>query len=136
MQFQLNKYFEIVEPRFHDGDVASLDTSDDERAIIGLQTVEGIPHTLILQGLLGFRCTNFRAGNIIFSVQIISNTLPPEGFVRFAFGTDDGGHDAHVRGILERIEHGSLTLCSILPSYGCELHAVCGSVALQRGEKP
>jgi len=136
MQFQLGKNCEIVEPRFHDGSVVSLDTSDDKCAIIGLQTIQGIAHTLILQDLLGFRCTNYHAGNIILSVQIISNTLPPEGFVRFAFGTDDGGHDAHTRGILEKIEQGDLTLCSILPSYGCELHAVCHSIEMKTGLRP
>lgn len=135
MQIQLGKNFEIVEPCFHDGFIVSLDTSDDECAIIGLKTVEGIPHNLILQGLLGIRSTNFRAGNIILSAQIFTQTSPPEPFVRFAFGMDDGGHDAHTRGIRERVEHGDLTLCSILPSYGCELHAVCRSVVLRRGEK-
>lgn len=131
MRIQLNKNFDVIEPQFHDGDVVSLDTADDERAIIGLKTVEGTPHTLTLPGLLGIRCTDFRAGNIILSIQIFSNTLPPERFVRFAYGTDDGGHDAHIHGIVERIEHGDLTLCSILPSYGCELHAVCHSIGME-----
>jgi len=136
MELQLDNNCEIIEPRFHDGSVVSLDTSDDKCAIIGLQTVDGTPHTLTLPGLLGILCTDFRAGNIILSAQIFTKTSPPERFVRIAYGIDDGGHDAHVRSIFERIEHGDLTLFSILPSYGCELHAVCGSVALQRDEKP
>lgn len=136
MHIQLDNNCEIIEPQFHDGSLISLDVSDDECAIIGLKTVEGIPHTFTFSGLLGFRCTDFRAGNIILSVQIFSSTPPPENFVRFAFSTDKGGHDAHVRGILKKIEHGDLAHCSILPSYGCELHAVCHEVTLQPGEKP
>ncbi len=136
MKISLDHNCEIVEPRFHDGSVVSLDTSDDKCAIIGLQTVEGIPLSLALSGLVGIRCTNFRAGNIILTIQVFSGTHPPARFVRFAFGTDEGGHDAYIRSILERIEQGDQTLCSILPSYGCELHAVCRSVALQSGDKP
>lgn len=131
MDFELNKWGALIAPSFHDGMVDALDVSDDRCAEVILKQVTGARYRLKLNGLKHLRCDDFRRGNIIFDVSVFSNRTPPQNYLSHLLGSESKREREYLNTIAKSVEIGELTLFSIVPSYGCELFALCKSVELR-----
>jgi hypothetical protein len=91
-----------------------------------------------LAGLEAFVCNDFRQGNIILSVQIISAFAPSEDAVTLLFVPPHPSaakefHDRYSQFLKKQIEmvtRGALTFVTIDPSYGCNVSALCQEVLI------
>jgi len=126
---------------FHDGTLRSIGT-EEKRAVLGLTTSDGKQFELRLDAVYSLQAEDFRQGNIISAVSIISGKQPEwvdlnDRLERLYPSPHEKAakehHDRHaefLRGVLARIEAGEAAMVIVEPSYGCDLVAVCGTVEL------
>jgi len=94
-------------------------------------------------GVEAFVCDDFREGNIICDVQIVSGIAPSNNLLdrlyRAPHSTaEQDYHDRHhllVARKVENIKAGSLFLVVLNPSYGCDLRALCQEVIIVSHEQ-
>lgn len=124
-------------PHFHDGNVTGIRLRD-QAASIYIYQVDGAEFELALEGLEELQAEDFRDGNIISMVEIISGCAPPTTIELDRLFTAPHPaaatqyHDAHAQVLhrqIERIESGETNLVVIVPSYGADLMAICREVA-------
>jgi Trk K+ transport system NAD-binding subunit len=123
---------------FHDGLLNGI-VLGSNTATIHLQQTTGEEYTLTLAGLEVLHMEDFRQGNIISMVEVVSGQAPYEhsGLERL-FGTPhpsaaEEHHKAHaaiVQRQSTRIATGDVSMVVIVPSYGADLIAICRDVAL------
>jgi len=123
-------------PRFHDGYVTGIRLRDGA-ATIYLREVSGGDYELLLEGLETLHVEDFREGNIILCVEVVTGRRPNADtdfnslFVPPHPTADVQYHEAHallLRQQIERIESGHVSLIQIVPSYGADLLAICREV--------
>ena len=132
-------------PSFHDGYVTSI-VLGEKAATLGLRQCDGPDYELVLAGVEALEVDDFRQGNIIFEVGVITGRDPDDGapieelLERLFPGPHAQSakhyHESHSTFLAERIARiasGEAALVTITPSYGCDLVAYCASAVL-RGE--
>jgi len=96
--------------------------------------VNGPEYELLLEGLEALHVEDFREGNIISLVEIVTGHPPHADtdfdrlFVPPHPSAAEQYHDAHalvLKRQIARIENGETSLVLIVPSYGADLLAVC-----------
>jgi hypothetical protein len=128
-------------PSFHDGWLTSISVGE-KTATLGLTRSCGSTFELTLDNVIALHAEDFRQGNIVFSVEVISGKEPDcyrlDGFLERLFGSPhpDAPPEYHARhaefrsDVLQRISRGGATLIVIGASYGCGLVAICHSIRL------
>jgi hypothetical protein len=119
-------------PHFHDGAVNSLSLKDNSVLEIGIANVNNEMYKLMLNGLDRLRCFDFRQGNIILDVSVVSGESPDKSALRYLLDLKEDEASDFLLDRLEKIERGILTFVNITPSYGCEVLALCSDVRLER----
>jgi hypothetical protein len=119
-------------PRFHDGSLYGLITTDSRKCTILLGDKTANRFHLILEGVETLRADNFREGNIILDVTTITSTSIKEDFVRELYQIPTG-QDEFIRNTLLRIHHQQLKMFTISASFGCSMLALCTRVECLSG---
>lgn len=83
---------------------------------------------LVLGGLEHLRCTEFREGNIVLSVEIVRHRKPDPAALHALFDTGAKAPTPWIDRFARDVAVGKLTFVRISPSYGCELIALCKEV--------
>lgn len=118
---------------FHDGYVTGIRLRE-EAATIYLRQVSGAEYELLLEGLEALQVEDFREGNIISLVEVVTGRIPyaDTDFDRLFVSPHPSAaaqyHDAHalvLKRQIARIENGEASLVIIVPSYGADLLAFC-----------
>lgn len=118
---------------FHDGDLTGIRLIG-QAAILYLRRLDESEHELVLEGLEALEMSDFRQGNIVQAVEIVSGSLPFEraGLERLTGiphpDAEAKYHQAAARVLArerERIERGEATLVILTSSYGADLIAIC-----------
>lgn len=130
----------------HDGRLTSIAVSEGG-AVLGLVHVDGRRFSLILSGVEALALNDFRAGNIVFELQVVTGPKFEEvglsfGDVRAAFEVlftrphstaAREYHDAYNDFLdrqIRRLEDGVMRLVILEPAYGADLLAFCTSAEL------
>lgn len=122
-------------PSFHDGLLTGISVSE-KCAVLFVTRVDDTRWRLDLEGVSGLRADDFRQGNIISHLEVISGVPPRRDWLEELFGGPHPSaapeyHDKH-RDCLDRmtrsVQSGEASLLVVTPSYGCELLALCASV--------
>lgn len=123
---------------FHDGLLTGIVLGSDTATIL-LQRTTGEEYKLTLAGLEVLHMEDFRQGNIISMVEVVSGQAPYEhsGLERL-FGLPHPSaaeeyhrtHAAVVERQSARIANGEVSMVVIVPSYGADLIAICRDVSL------
>ena len=118
---------------FHDGRLTGVRLFE-QSAILYLRRFDDSEHELTLEGLESLEMSDFRQGNIVQTVEIVTGSLPYEhaGLQRLTGSPHPAAeakyHEAATR-ILEResqrIARGETTLVIVHSSYGADLIAIC-----------
>jgi hypothetical protein len=126
-------------PNFHDGYLTGVQLAD-EQATLFLRRSNGVDSILNLHGLKVLQMEDFREGNIIFDVEVITGTEPKDASLLnrlfpaphpSAASTFHDSHAACLAGHMAGIVAGETALIVVTPSYGADLVALCGSVTLR-----
>ena len=126
-------------PHFHDGYVIGVRLRE-KAATIYLRQVDGSDFEVVLNDLEALQIEDFRQGNIISMVEIVTgrtpyvhtnfdNLFPPPH--PSAAAQYHETHAAFIERLITRIENGEVCLVIIVPSYGAELMAICRDVLCQ-----
>jgi hypothetical protein len=124
-------------PHFHDGLLTGV-VLGDKTATVFLRQSSGEEYRLLLSGLEVLQMEDFRQGNIISMVEVVTNRLPYEhvGIERLFEPPHPSAakqyHEAHARVVaqqLSRIAGGEAALVVIVASYGGDLLAICREVS-------
>jgi len=130
-------------PSFHDGWLTSISVGD-KTATLGLTRSCGSTFELRLDDVIALHAEDFREGNIISRVEVISGEEPAcyglDVILErlFASPHPDAPPEYHAQhaefrsDVLQRISRGDATLIVIGASYGCDLVAVCHSIRLRQ----
>lgn len=125
-------------PNFHDGHLTGVQLAG-EQATLFLRQSDGVDYVLNLHELKALQMDDFRQGNIIFDVEVITGAelADPSALSRLYPGPHPsaapGFHDTHaalMAGHRAGIVAGEAALIVVTPSYGANLVALCGSVTL------
>ena len=131
---------------FHDGYLVSI-TVKEHTAVLGLKQVDGEEFVMTLGGVEALSIDGFREGNIILDLFMVSGQQPtsqnlqmvePAEFMDVLFpGPHPEAavqyHEAHaaiMQKKLEKVRAGEAALVIVVPAYGADLYAYCGSVDL------
>jgi len=131
---------------FHDGYLVSVSVTG-RTAVLGLKQAGGDEFVMTLGGVEALSLDGFREGNIILDLWMVSGKQPtsedlqtielaevmeilfpgphPEAAAQY--------HEKHAAIIemkLERVRSGQASLVLMIPAYGADLYAFCGSVDL------
>lgn len=127
-------------PHFHDGHLTGVRLRAGA-ATINLQQLDGSDFDLELEGLEALHLSDFREGNIISMVEVVSGGAP---YVHTNFdnlfpsphpsaaATFHEKHANFVRQQIARIESADISLVIITPSYGAEMMAICRKAICRR----
>jgi hypothetical protein len=118
-------------PKFHDGALTSVALGPAKTLEIGVATVAGKRHKLVLSGLEKLRCDDFRQGNIVLDVTVYCGEDPDESALRDLFELEVSESPDYFLQEARKIRDGESTLLVIAPSYGCELLALCAKVRVE-----
>lgn len=127
-------------PHFHEGLLTGV-VLGDKTATVFLQQSSGEEYKLLLSGLGALQMEDFRQGNIISMVEVVTGRLPYEhaGIERLFVPPHPAAarqyHEAHASVVaqqLSRIAGGEAALVVIVPSYGGDLLAICREVSFSR----
>lgn len=125
-------------PHFHDGHLVGIQLGDDS-ALLTIEDAEGLRHQLHLSGVATLQMDDFREGNIINDLFVISGVSPDSKVLErlFAGPHPDAAahyHDKH-RAFIENkraaVANGEASLVVVTPSYGADLVAYCSNIVLQ-----
>ncbi|WP_226018574.1 hypothetical protein [Novosphingobium sp. FKTRR1] len=125
---------------FHDGLLTGI-VLGEQAATIFLRKSTGEDYTLMLSGLEVLQMEDFRQGNIILMIEVVSGQLPylHSGFERLFVPPHPAAaeqyHQAHAGVVARqasRIATGEASLVVIVPSYGADLLAICREVSLAK----
>jgi len=125
-------------PHFHDGSLDGIILGENSAKVF-LRQSTGEGHTLTLSGLETLQMEDFRQGNTISMVEVVSGRLPYEHsglerlFVPPHPSAAEEYHAAHaevMRKQSARIAAGEVSLVVIVPSYGANLLAICRTISL------
>lgn len=124
-------------PHFHDGYLTGLRLREGA-ATLYLREVDGSEYDLILEGLEALHIEDFREGNIISHVEIVTGRTPYT-HIDFDRLFDPPGpsvamqyrekHAAFLKRQIARIESGEVCLIVIEASYGAQMLAICREAA-------
>lgn len=124
-------------PHFHDGYLIGLRLREGA-ATLYLREADGPEYDLILEGLEALHIEDFREGNIISRVEIVTGSTPC-AHIDFdgLFSPPDPSaaaqyhekHAAFLKRQIARIESGEACLIVIEPSYGARMLAICRKAA-------
>jgi hypothetical protein len=127
-------------PHFNDGYITGLRLRTGA-ATIYLQQPDGSDFDLELDGLEALHLSDFRQGNIISMVEVVSGAAP---YIHTNFdnlfpsphpsaaATFHEKHALFVRQQIARIESADTSLVIITPSYGAEMLAICRKATCRR----
>lgn len=109
----------------------------DRAATFSITRGDGVPWRIDLAGVQYLKADDFREGNIISSLQVVTGKEPPRASLEMlVLGPHQDApqeyHDKHrafIDALVERVMAGRLSLVSITPSYGCEVIALCETVS-------
>src|SRR5262249_27101906 len=97
-----------------------------------ISNVNNDSYKMTLKGLDRLRCLDFRQGNIILDVVIVSGESPDKNALRYLLDLEDDETPDFLLDRIEKIEQGILTFVNITPSYGCEVLALCSELCLEK----
>lgn len=136
MMFKVDDRGFLTSPNLHDGFVDGVQLVSENAVDVSLRDVRGKTFVMQLVGVEALLCEDFRLGNIILDVQIVSGAAPDKDIINSMFVPPHPAaarefHDRH-EGFLERkidkVSEGTLKLILIVPSCGCSLRALCREV--------
>lgn len=130
-------------PSFHDGYLSGIVLKQKD-AVVNLQRSDGSQYELTLCGLKSLQVENFRDGNIVFCLEVITGTAPnavvrDEAMRRLfpaphpsAAANYQQAYAAFIESQLANLARGEAVLVIIRSSYGADLMAFCESTQLHR----
>ncbi len=136
MEYVLGPQGFLRDPHLHDGFVDGVRMADDKTAVLSLRDIRGQRFTMQLIGVERLVCDDFRQGNIILSIEIVSGMAPNMDALGSLFhllpeeARDQPPPYLELRA--KQVAEGSLVLVTIEPSYGCKLTALCRQVLISR----
>ncbi|MFC3213027.1 hypothetical protein [Novosphingobium panipatense] len=122
---------------FHDGELTGI-VLGSETATVFLRQATGGEYTLTLAGVEVLHMEDFRQGNIISMVEVVTAQAPYEhsGLERLFEPPHPSAaepyHSEHAKIIEQqsaRIAAGEVSMVVIVPSYGANLIAICRDIA-------
>ncbi|HTS35281.1 MAG TPA: hypothetical protein VMH04_06390 [Candidatus Solibacter sp.] len=120
-------------PDFHDGYLDGLFASDSDARIF-LRTVDGQAFTFVLRNVEALRADNFRLGNIIFELNLLTPEQIDESFLCQAYEYSEQVKERLVlAGWKVRAAQKGLSGLEITTSYGCELRSIYAAHELSEG---
>ena len=112
--------------KLHDARMLSIELKSDHVVAIGFSEENGEISHLLLERVERMRGFDLREGNIVLEVTNISGATPSVPVLRKLFDLSATEVPDYLPVTIAKIEAGELTLVHIVPSYGCELIALCG----------
>lgn len=129
----------MYEPNFHDGLLQAIDTFDDV-VKLRLKTELGGTFYLALSSVEALHATDFRLGNIVLDVRVVTGRVPDAGDLDglyppphpAAVQKHRDSHGEYITQVEQRLKRGDISLLIVRSSYGCHLTAVCGAIAVSQ----
>lgn len=120
-------------PSFHDGLLEGIVARDGE-AHIFIRAVDGLEYTVILRGVRRLIANHFMEGNIILDVVICRGGAINKADLRTLYEVPDGTESGFewFENIVKDAIGEELTLVEVVPTYGCELLALCDAVEVRQ----
>ena len=109
----------------------------DKSAQLNFVGANGAPYVVNLLGIRALQMDDFREGNIVLILEVISGEEPPSEIAwnrlyppphEAAAQQYHQQHESFLRTKRSEITEGSLTLVQLIPSLGADLLAVCESL--------
>lgn len=121
--------------QLHDAHLLSLELKPDHGCVITFIEEGGRMSQLVLQGIERLKALDFREGNIVLDLDIIRGKTPNSSILRILFDLSPDDNPDYFRLRMAMIEAGRLSLVHVIPSYGCEVIALCKNAKLKRIER-
>ena len=114
----------IRRPNLHDAMLHGIVVTERDELWLLCRTEQGTRYQLDVPRVRYLRAENFRQGNIIFDVKLVSGPGVDRSTLEWLLYHDRPADQASVNALANDVERGDCTLVEVTTSYGCCLVAV------------
>lgn len=141
MDFELDGNGLLREPNIHDGYLLAIELPEKGIARLTTENLSGNRFVIQMEGVDRLLCDGFAEGNIVREVRITTGREPDNGPLRRLLGELHPSvqepyiskHEKWVDRTRRAIVDGEATFLEVVPSYGCEVFALCANISLFAG---
>jgi len=123
---------DVIEPNVHDAKLTCIFLKGKD-AVIELETADRKTLRLMLIGVQRLVADNFREGNILLDVTVVTGPKVSIKDVAAAYGVKPGNQKFLTEAI-DLVVSGALTVVTLNPSYGCSLASLCERVEVESSD--
>ena len=135
MDFELDQEGFLLKPDIHDGYLLAIELPDEGIPRLTLQNLSGERFALQMEQVDRLLCDGFAEGNIVREIRITIGQEPGIEPLRRLLGELHPSvqepyisqHERWVERTRQAIVDGAATLVELVPSYGCEVFAICAA---------
>jgi hypothetical protein len=136
MDFELDEEGLLLKPEIHDGYLLGVELPEEGIARLTLENLSGDRFAVQMERVDRLLCDGFAEGNIVREIRITTGREPGNVPLRRLLGKLHPSvqepciseHENWVERTRLTIINGEATFLEVVPSYGCEVFAVCGAV--------
>jgi hypothetical protein len=121
----------IVNPNVHDANILGVIMLTQKQLLLPIETVDGLALYIALDDVVCLRVDDFREGNIILDISVLSGTEVEMKDIAYAHGLEsflscqsNSFLEKAIQNFLSRKQY----LVQVNPSYGCKLVCICNKV--------
>ena len=133
----LNVDGEVTSPPLHDSELISVNTDDSIVSLL-FKLDDGSNVYCYLNDTEQFVCNNFRQGNIVLDLTVITGDLLSDELKFKIFPASrvkNEKFDRYIESINNKLQKNELIIIQLNPSYGCEITAICSSISFNSSRK-
>jgi len=138
MDFELDGNGLLRKPNIHDGYLLAIELPEKGIARLTMESLSGNRFVIQMEGVDRLLCDGFAEGNIVREVRITTGREPDNGPLRRLLGELHPSvqepyiskHEKWVDHTRRAIVDGEATFLEVVPSYGCEVFALCANISL------
>ncbi|CAN7503748.1 hypothetical protein LJR066_003317 [Acidovorax sp. LjRoot66] len=120
---------DVIEPDVHDAKLIGILLRGKD-AVIELETADRKTLRLVLFGVQRLVADNFREGNILLDVAVVTGSKVSIRDVAAAYGVKPE-NQKFLTEVVDLVASGALTVVTLNPSYGCSLTSLCERVEVE-----
>jgi hypothetical protein len=138
VDFELDGNGLLRKPSIHDGLLLAIEVPEKGIARLTMESLSGDRFVLQMEGVERLLCDGFAEGNVVLEIRITTAREPGNDQLRRLLGKLHASvqepfisnHEKWLERTRQAIISGNAAFLEVVPSYGCEVFALCTAIRI------